>query len=169
MSEDKNEMSRDLIVMIGMSLSGKTYHVDNNYLPGYQLVSFKHLNDALMASKMKSPDIIYATMEMAARSHMIKGLPVVIDESNITVESLFMWKAITREHGYNLKGIYLDTPLDVCTARLRYLLPKGEKITEAMHEKLGKEYEQTSEIKEILKMKHQSVVDDVIFITYDGG
>ena len=107
-------------------------------------------------------------MDVIVRSHMIKGLPIVVDESNLTVESLFLWKSVTREFGYDIKGVFLDTPLDVCTARLKYLL-KGEEITEEMHEKLSKEYEQVNELKEILKMKHQSVVDHVTFITYDGG
>jgi len=154
--------------MIGITLSGKTYHVDNNYLPDHQVVSLKHLQEALDMSKMVNPDIVYASMELIVRAHMIKGLPIVIDENNLNVDSLFLWKTVTREHNYNLKGVYVDTPLDVCTARLKYLL-KGEEITEAMHEKLANEYEKISELKEILKMKHQSIVDKVVFITYDGG
>lgn len=167
--EEKNEKSkRELIVMIGMTLSGKTYHVDLNYLPQYQLVSSKHIRRAVQTTKIQSPDFLYACMDVIVRAHMIKGLPIVVDESNLTIESLFMWKSVTREFGYDLKGVFIDTPLDVCTARLKYLL-NGEKITEEMHEKLAKEFDQVNELKEILKMKHQSVVDHIVFVTYDGG
>ena len=165
MEETKGE--RDLIVMIGMSLSGKTYHVDNNY-QGYQLVSFKHYQAALQVSKLQNPEIIYPAMELAVRANMIKGLPIVIDENNSNIDSLFIWKSISREHGYNTRGVFIDTPLDVCVARLKYML-EGKKITEEMHEKLNNECEKIEELKQILKMKHQSVVDSVIFITYDGG
>jgi len=154
--------------MIGITLSGKTTHVDNNYLPGYQLVSLNHMKNAITFTKIQPVDVVYAAMEIIVRAHMIKGLPIVVDENNITVDSLFLWKTLTRDHGYNLKAVLMDTPLDVCTARVKYLL-NGKKITEQMHEKLSKEHEQVNELKKILKMKHQSVVDEVTIITYDGG
>jgi len=168
MTEEKDKPSRDLIVMIGMTLSGKTTHVDKNYLPGHQLFSLAHYQAALQRTKIQNPDVVFAAMEIGVRANMIKGLPIVIDERNLSLDSLFLWKTLTREHGYDFKGVFIDTPLDVCTARLKYLL-KGEAITEAMHEKLAKEYEEANELKEILKMKHQSIVDNVVFITYDGG
>ena len=120
MEERKQE--RDLIVMIGMTLSGKTYQVDLNYLPEHQLVSKFYVTQALRTTKLpQDPNIVPMTMELMARAHMAKGLPVVIDESNLEVDSLFLWKSITREFGYNIKGVFLDTPLDVCTARLKYI------------------------------------------------
>ena len=168
MTEENKQVPRDLIVMIGMTLSGKTTHVDLNYLPGHQLVSLNHMKEALKYTKIANQDFVYAAMEIAVRALMVKGLPIVVDESNISIDSLFLWKTITREHGYNLKAVYMDTPLDVCTARLKYLL-NGEKLTEQMHEKMSKEYEQVCELKEVLNLKHQSVVDEIVFITYDGG
>ena len=168
MTSEQKQAPRDLIVMIGMSMSGKTYHVDTTYLPGHQLVSLAHIKHALNTTKMTNGDLIYATMELAVRAHMIKGLPIVVDEDNLSIESLFMWKTITREFGYNLKGVLLDTPLDVCISRLKTML-QGKKITEEMHEKMSKEFAKVEELKEILNMKHQSVVDLVTIINYDGG
>lgn len=168
MSEESKNNERELIVMIGMSFSGKTYHVDFNYLPKYQLISLKHLKQALKTTRISNEDFIYACMDLVARSYMIKELPIVVDESNLDIDSIFLWKKLTREFGYNLKGVFIDTPLDVCTARLKYAL-NGDKITEKMHEKLATEYDKVEELKQILKMKHQSVVDNVVFITYDGG
>ena len=168
MTEEKQTPGRDLIVMIGMSLSGKTTHVDNNYLPNHQLISVHHMTEGIKLTKMQDPNFVYASIEIIARAHMMKGLPIIVDEKNLTVDSLFVWKTLSREHGYNLKAVYIDTPLDVCTARLKHFL-KGGKITEQMHENLAKEHEQVNELKDILKMKHQSVVDEVVFITYDGG
>lgn len=166
--EENKKSERDLIVMIGMSLSGKTYHVDLNYLPEYQLISRNHYQQALATTKMTDPALIYVAMELAARAHMIKGLLIIVDEANLSIDSLYIWKAMTRELGYNFKGVFIDTPLDVCTARLKYLL-KGEKITEEMHEKLSLEHEKVEELKTLLKMKHQKLVDNIVFVTYDGG
>jgi hypothetical protein len=43
-----DSLKKEIIIMIGMSFSGKTYYVDMNLLPHYQLVSkvhvLKHLN-----------------------------------------------------------------------------------------------------------------------------
>jgi len=167
MEEKKQE--RDLIVMIGMTLSGKTYQVDLNYLPEHQLVSKYYVTQALRTSKLpQDPNIVPMTMEMMVRAHMVRGLPIVVDESNLEVDSLFLWKSITREFGYNIKGIFLDTPLDVCTARLKYIL-KDQPITEDMHAKLSSEFEKVEELKTLLKMKHQKLLDKVTFINYDGG
>ena len=165
---ENKKVEKDFIVMIVMSLSGKTYHVDLNYLPGYQLLSSKHYKQAFQTTKISDPNIIYAAMELTARSHMIKGLPIIVDESNLDVDSLFLWKSIAREFGYNIKGVLIDTPLDVCTARLKYLL-KGEAISEEMHNKLTSEYEKVEELKILLKMKYQNILDNVSFINYDGG
>ena len=165
---ENKKVEKDFIVMIGMSLSGKTYHVDFNYLPGYQLLSSNHYKQAFKTTKISNPNIVYAAMELTARSHMIKGLPIVVDESNLDVDSLFLWKSMAREFGYNIKGVLIDTPLDVCTARLKYFL-KGEPISEEMHNKLTKEHEKIEELKTLLKMKHQNILDAVLFINYDGG
>jgi predicted kinase len=168
MNDINKSLSRELIVMIGMSFSGKSYYVDNNYLKTHQLISSKHIKQALKTTKMSNPDLVYVTMDLISRSHMIKGLPIIVDESNTTVESLFLWKTITREFGYSLKGVLIDTPLSVCVSRVKDVL-NGEEISEEMHKKLVEEYEKVEELKSILKMKHQSVVDQVVFITYDGG
>lgn len=167
MSKNKTNC-HELIVMIGISFSGKSYYVDLNYLPEYQLISRQHIYKALMTSKIKDKNFIYACMDIIARSHMIKGLPIVVDESNLKIESLFLWKQIAREFDYSIKGIFIDTPIEVCIKRLKYAL-NGEKITEEMHKKLTIEYNHAEELRKILTMKHQSVVDQIDFITYDGG
>ena len=167
--QSKNKpLERELIVMIGMSLSGKTTYVDLNYLPNYQIVSATCIKEAIKTTRINTPDFIYAAMDVITRSHLIKGLPVVVDEKNLSVESLFLWKSIAREFDFYLKGIMMDTPLHICTARLKKIL-NGKMITEEQHKKLEKENDQIEELKQILKMKHNSIVDEIVFITYDGG
>jgi predicted kinase len=159
---------RNLIVMIGMTAAGKTYHVDKFYLAGHQIVSSRHIREAIKTTKLPDDtNLIYMTMELIVRANMIKGLPIVVDENNLTIESLFFWKKLCSELNYILKGVVLDTPLEVCVKRFRGLLK--EPMTEEMHEKLKKEYEQVEELKVLLNMKHQQVLDRVSYITYDGG
>lgn len=163
------ERSRsELIVMIGMTSSGKTYHVDKFYLKSHQIISSRHIKEAIKTTKLPNDqNLVYMTMEIITRSHMIKRLPIVIDENNLTIESLFFWKKICSEFDYILKGIILDTPLEICVKRLASLTE--EELTEEIHEKLKKENERVEELKILLNMKHQKILDRTTYITYDGG
>jgi predicted kinase len=164
---EKN-LSRELIVMIGMTASGKTYHVDKFYLASHQIVSSRHIKEAIKTTKLPfDQNLVYMAMELITRSNMIKGLPIVIDENNLTIESLFFWKKMCNEFDYMLKGVILDTPLEICVKRLTSLMK--DDLTEEMHEKLKKENEIIEELKVLLNMKHQKILDRATYITYDGG
>jgi predicted kinase len=158
---------RELIVMIGMTASGKTYHIDKFYIPSHQIVSKNHLIEAIKTTKLVyTNQLLFAMMDVMARSFMIKGLSVVVDEPNLTVESLFFWKKLADEFGYTIKGVFVDTPLDVCISRLKEMIKDG--LTEQMYEKLKRENEQIDELKILLSMKHQNILDRVTYITHGG-
>ena len=166
MTQDK--MSRDLIVMIGVGRSGKTHYVDNELLYGpQQLISSEHMKAAYNSMNMSTPDIIYAAMDLIVRSHMIKGVPIIVDESNLTIESLFLWKSIAKEFNYAIKGIVMDTSFEICKSRLESDIDGP--ITKDLNENMETEYETYKELRIILKMNHQQILDKVTFITYNGG
>jgi predicted kinase len=162
------ENIRELIVMIGMTASGKTYHIDKFYLNSYQIISRNHIKEAIKTTKITSnqKQLVYLVMDIIARSHLIKGLPVVIDEQNLTVESIFFWKKLVEEFGYEIKGVVLDTPLEVCISRVKEMV-NGD-LSEEAHETLKKEFEQVEELKILLGMKHQNILDRVTYITHGG-
>lgn len=166
MSTEQNEPSRDLIVMIGMTLSGKSFHVNVNYASTYQVVSSKDIRKAMYTTKLDIHDLPYAIMDIIVRSHMLRGFPIIIDENNETIESLFIWKRLAHEFGYCIRVILLDTPFEMCIDRLKSILGKDE-IPDDMYEQLKKESKQINELKEILNMKYQSVIDEVKYITYN--
>ncbi len=164
----KGKMPRDIIVMIGVDFSGKTQYVDSELINGpHQIISFDHIREAFKTTKMSNPDIVYASMDLIARSHMIKGIPIIIDEANLTIESLFLWKTIAREFNYTLKGIVMNTTLEDCKARLEKAADGA--ISDSILDKLNAEYKVFEELKIILKMKHQQILDKVTFVTYNGG
>ena len=161
------EIPRELIVMIGMTCAGKTYHVDKFYLASHQIISSRHIKQALKNMGIANDELLYMNMDVVARANMLKGLPIIVDENNLTVESLFIWKKLCNEHKYQIKGVLIDTPLEVCVKRLSSLI-EGE-LSEQDHQRLKEEYDQIEELKILLNMKYQNILGKVNTITYNGG
>ena len=107
--------------MIGVCCSGKTVFVKSNLLPSHQYISEKAMTKGMIKENLTSAEnlpILYACMAIATRALMIQELPVVIDDRNLSVESLVVWKKIAKEHGYEVIGILMDTPLEECRKRM---------------------------------------------------
>jgi predicted kinase len=154
--------------MVGTVASGKTYFVnDAQYAQKYQIISEECVVTAMKQIGLDiNPETLYPIISVMAKSHMIRGLPVVVDEKNLTLESIYSWKQMAHSHGYKVKGIIMDTPKEECMKRLKELL--SGKVQEMMIEKLNTEREQVEEIIEISKMKHQNLFDQVIQVPYGG-
>jgi predicted kinase len=124
--DDENIFTkRELIVLIGITASGKSYYIDKFLIKDYQYVSDKYISFAI-----KKEDVLYTEetknmlMAIYARAHMVRGLPIVVDEPNLELESLFIWKEISFKHNYKIKGIIIDTPIIVCIERWESILKR---------------------------------------------
>ncbi|MFW9872199.1 MAG: AAA family ATPase [Candidatus Thorarchaeota archaeon] len=169
MSKSEIYSKKELILMIGPTMSGKSYYINNHLIRNYQIISEGHIASAMQYENVpKDEDFKYAIMSVIARAHMLRGLPIVVDESNLTIESLFIWKRYAFEYKYKIKGIVLDTPLKICLERLESSL-KHENLVEGIIKNLKSEYERFKEIKLILNMKYQNVIDDFEVVSYEDG
>lgn len=166
--DKKNPIEQpELIIMIGIAASGKSYYVDKYYSKTHQVISETHIVEAMKLEGIElSEDFKHAIMAVSTRALMLKKLPIVIDEPNLLAESLFMWKNFAYQHNYKLKALVVDTPLDVCIDRLKNLL---DNMSKDIVELVNRQHEQLEELKTILNTKHQKIVDEISFITYDGG
>ena len=167
MSEEKLFIRRELIVMIGIMASGKSFHINRCYIKNHQHVSEKHIIQGMIKEGIPfDEDTKNMIMAITVRSHMIRGLPIVIDEPNLDLESLFIWKKIAVEHKYYIKGVVVDTPVKVCIERLNSIL-KG-KVRKQLIDNINLENEKLQELKQVLSMKHQRILDKIVRIKYGG-
>ena len=166
--KNTENVDRTLILMVGTVASGKTYFVnDARYSEKYQIISEECVIVAMQQIGIEvTQDTLYPIISVMAKSHMIRGLSIVVDEKNLSLESIYSWKQMAHTHGYKVKGIIMDTPKEECMTRLKQLL--SGKVQEKMIEKLNIEREQLDEIIEISKMKHQNLFDKVIHVPYGG-
>jgi predicted kinase len=160
-------LKKEIVIMIGMSFSGKSYHVDTNYLPYYQLVSKVHVLKHLKTLDEDPTEDLMDTMRIMVRSHMSKGLPVVVDQNNLSIKNIFTWDCLAREHKYYSKAVLIDTPFEVCMKRLDYAC--DGKVSLKVKERMIVEKEKLEELKIILNMKHQSFLKDIEYIDYYGN
>lgn len=87
-----------------------------------------------------------------ARSSMIIGLPIAVITQSLETESVMIWKKFTVEHGYKLKVLLIDAPLEDCFAKS----PIKDKASLRNLSNLSKKLEQ---LKIVLSMKEQHIVD----------
>ena len=159
--------NRALVLMIGTVASGKTYYLnDEKYVRKYQIVSEECVVAAMQQIGLDVGDSLYPIITVMAKSNMIRGLPIVIDEKNLSLESIYSWKQLAHTHKYKVKGIIMDTPVETCLVRLKKVL-KG-KVEESLIQRLQDEREKVEEIIKINKMKHQTLFDEVVHVPYGG-
>jgi len=158
-----NALKKEIIVMIGMSFSGKSYYVDLHYLPHYQLVSKIHVLKNLKTDKEDPYHDLLDAMKLIVKSHMTKGLPIVIDQNNLTINTIFMWNCLANDFKYDIKAVLIDTPFSVCMDRIKYAF-SGAPIPAKLVERMTIEKEKIEELKIILKMKHQSILKNIEYV-----
>lgn len=157
-------LRKEIVIMIGMSFSGKSYHVDKYYLPYYQLVSKVHVLKNLVTVEEDPTEDLMNTMRLMIKSHMSKGLPIVIDQNNLTIKNIFTWNCLANEFKYFSKAVLVDTPFEVCMQRLEHAC--SGKVSAKVKERMIIEKEKMEELKIILNMKHQSFLTDIEYIKY---
>lgn len=151
---------KNLILMIGPSFSGKSYYVDR-YLNKLQRISDFHIRKALIDEDTTLPqDMRYFIMSVMCRSFMLNELSIVVDEQNLDLESLMIWRKLASEYNYFLEGILMDIPFDDCYKRGQVVAGKNQDFTML----LKKQFAKFEELKTILNMKHQKIFDNLIII-----
>lgn len=167
MQEENVFMCQELVVMIGITASGKSFHINRHYIKNHQHVSEKYIMEGMRKEGVPfDEDTKNMIMAITVRSHMIRGLPIVIDEPNLELESLFIWKKLAVDHNYTIKGVIVDTPIKICVERLISIWK--DKLGKNWLENVKLENAKFQELKQVLSMKHQKILDKIVQVTYGG-
>jgi len=159
---------KELVLMVGLPSSGKSHYVTSSLAGSYQVVSTKAILHGLRNEGLTIPDDklndLYPIVGGVVRSHMHNGYGVVVDERNLEIESIFIWKKMAFQYKYSVKAIIIDTPVDVCIERI---MKQGATNKEAQVERMRKYSEQLDELRLMFSMKHQNILTDFRVISYE--
>ena len=159
---------KNLILMMGVMCSGKTSYVKKNFA-GIQYVSEKAIAKSMVKESLlikDNVDLLNAIVAITARSHMIQGLDVVIDDKNLNIQGMTIWWKIAKEYGYYVTVVLIDTPYDTCLDRLKRIT--NDKESERI---LFEECSRLKDLKPVLFSKYHGpdLFDDIKVIKYNGG
>ena len=111
-------MKKELIIMIGLPGSGKSVFVDKKYSETYQVVCTDDVRKALgFIFERKMEPLVHCISETIVKAKMERGLPIIIDETNIRSSHLLKWKNLAEEYEYKTTAIIMDTNIDECKKR----------------------------------------------------
>ena len=152
------ELKKELIIMIGPSFSGKSFYVNQNFTNSHQIISHNNIKDAMsLEGSFINEETVCSFMAINAKAHMLRALPIVVDEQNLTIESLFIWKKICLQFGYSMKAIVMDTHFDECAKRFQSITLEG--LQGKNYQAMIIQHEMLMEMKMVLELKHQKIVD----------
>lgn len=115
MSNNKNT----LYIMLGLPGAGKSTYVTRTLVPrGVQVICADDLRLA-HGHKYYGPleNQIHGLLYTMARAHMIRGLDVVVDECTVRAAYVQRWLRLADDMQYDVKVIYIDTPIAICKER----------------------------------------------------
>lgn len=145
---------KELILIFGLPWSGKYEYILETF-PNYQTIFPYAIKKAMEYVRInKEEKTLYLIAETAARALMIYDLPTAIIEHDIGIETVFIWKKIAIEHGYKIKVLLFDVPLEECFSR-------HDKRNKESLKYLSEESKKFEQLKHILNMEHQSIVNEV--------
>ncbi|TWH46343.1 ATP-binding protein [Sporomusa sp. KB1] len=130
--------SGDLIITVGLPLSGKSTLVKNcsEYMPNVVVVCPDTIRLALHGNQFigRAEPFVWAIAQTMARTFLMQGNTVIIDATNTTVERRKMWVYMAREFKKGLTIYHVKTPADVCRERNKALGRLDESIIDRMEE-----------------------------------
>lgn len=109
---------KELIVMIGIPGSGKSTYVNEKYSNTHQIVCTDDIRKALgFIFERKMETFIHCMSETFVKAKMERGLPIVIDETNIGISHILKWRNLAEEYEYETIAIIMDTQIEICKER----------------------------------------------------
>ena len=144
--------------MIGLPLAGKSTYVKNLIQrKPLQVIEGGSIVKALISEGIDvnndNMEPVYKVERVMAKAFMNRELPIIVDERNLVLESIFLWRQIAEEHGYKTFGMILDTPFGICLKRAQ-----DQGRGDAMHNHIKLCSEQLNELKTMLGFKYQNIL-----------
>jgi predicted kinase len=113
--------------MVGIAGSGKSTVVNKYMAKNYQVLCLDDIRLALgSAYDPKTEPVVYMITDVHARALMIRGLPIVVDATCCQIHIVEKWKRLADEYGYDLLGVKLNTPFNLCQERREGQIPSDK-------------------------------------------
>ena len=145
---------KELVIVLGLSWSEKKKYIFNEFKEAQMIWPFS-IKNAMEYTRIPkdSKNTFYLITEILARSLLISNFKtVVVDEHSLELESIFIWKKIAVEHGYEIRVLIVDVPIEDC-------FPARDQRTKQRVKNIIKSGRKLEQLKEILEMKYQNVID----------
>lgn len=112
-----NKPIRRLVIMQGLPGSGKSEIVKRLY-PADQIVCLDDVRRALgHVFDLGTETMVLAIAEAMARSHLIAGRDLVIDDTHTRMENAMRWCELARAYGYQIWLHRVVCPVEECVRR----------------------------------------------------
>jgi predicted kinase len=149
---------KELVIVMSVSWMKKKKFILDNFKKS-QIIWPYSIKKAIDYSKIpNNKETLYLFIETMARSLLIANFErVVIDETSLDLESIFFWKKIAIEHDYKMIVIIYDVPIEDC-------FPREDLQSKQIIKNILESGEKAEQLKQILNMKNQKIVDKFIII-----
>lgn len=145
---------KELVIVVGLPRSG-TVTFSKKSFPTHQIITKYGLREAISYVKVEqNTNALYLITEISVRASMIVGHPIVIVENSYSIETILIWKKIAIDHEYKVKVVVYNKPVEECFFN-------QEKQEQGMLKHYLDLEKQFNQLKEILTMDHQKIVDEV--------
>lgn len=112
----------ELIIMVGISGSGKSTFVDLNY-KHYQIICADDIRKALgVIFEPKIESFVHSITKTMCRAFIERKLSIVIDATNTKAEYVDYWVKLGKEYGYKISIVLMDTDIETCKQRRQNLI-----------------------------------------------
>jgi predicted kinase len=115
----------DIIIAVGLPLSGKSTMIDQikkqPWSDHYTIVCPDDVRLALSGNEFHFPaeKFVWATVDLMARSLLIRGQKIIVDATNKTKWERNQWVKLAKEFDASYMFLVEDTPADECIKRAR--------------------------------------------------
>lgn len=135
-----NEFLNDLIIMVGLPLSGKSTLAKkiSEHMPNITVVCPDTIRLALHGNQFigAAEPFVWAVAQIMARTLLIQGNTVIIDATNTSSDRRKMWVQMAKEFKKPLIIYHIQVSADVCRERNQKLSRLDEKIINRMETQL---------------------------------
>ncbi|MDY6893797.1 MAG: AAA family ATPase [Thermotogota bacterium] len=127
---------KELIAMVGLPRSGKSYCVDNE-LYTHHIICTDDIRLALGTQfESKIEPFVWAIHDTMIRALMIREKDIVLDETNTTLTRIEKYYSFCKQYNYSFRLLYIKTPIEECLKRNIGLGSVPEEVIYKMNDQL---------------------------------
>ena len=151
-------VGKNLTLMIGLPFSGKSTYVRQLLVRNpIQVIEGESIVIALKSEGINisndNMEPVYKVERVMANTFMNRDLPIIVDNRNLLIEAIFLWRQIAEINGYKTMGRIIDTPLNICLERA-----EEENKNDHIFNHIKMCSERLDELKMMLGLKHQNIL-----------